>query len=78
MAGYDKLIIATGSKPIVIGVQGHTLPGVLTYRDLDDVNAMLSAARPGARAVVVGGGLLGPRSGSGTAGAGHGGDASST
>ncbi|HET7715474.1 MAG TPA: nitrite reductase large subunit NirB [Bauldia sp.] len=59
IADYDKLLIATGSKPIVIGVQGHTLPGVLTYRDLDDVNAMLSAARPGARAVVIGGGLLG-------------------
>jgi nitrite reductase (NADH) large subunit len=58
-ATYDKLIVATGSKPIVIGVRGHTLPGVLTYRDLDDVNAMLSAARPGARAVVIGGGLLG-------------------
>jgi len=58
-AAYDKLIVATGSKPFVIGVAGHTLPGVLTYRDLDDVNAMLAAARPGASAVVIGGGLLG-------------------
>ena len=33
-----------------------------------------SAARPGARAVVIGGGLLGPRSGGGPAGARHGGD----
>jgi nitrite reductase (NADH) large subunit len=56
---YDKLIVATGSKPFVIGVAGHTLPGVLTYRDLDDVNAMLAAAKPGASAVVIGGGLLG-------------------
>jgi nitrite reductase (NADH) large subunit len=56
---YDKLIIATGSSPIVIPVPGHKLAGVLTYRDLDDVNAMLIAAKPGRKAVVIGGGLLG-------------------
>ena len=36
-APYDKLIIATGSLPIVIPVPGSMLAGVLTYRDLDDV-----------------------------------------
>ncbi|MGD9669054.1 MAG: nitrite reductase large subunit NirB [Hyphomicrobiaceae bacterium] len=56
---YDKLMIATGSLPIVIPVPGHKLAGVLTYRDLDDVNAMLLAAKSGGRAVVIGGGLLG-------------------
>ncbi|MFV0297171.1 MAG: NAD(P)/FAD-dependent oxidoreductase, partial [Hyphomicrobiaceae bacterium] len=56
---YDKLIIATGSTPIVIPVPGHELPGVLSYRDLDDVNAMLLAAKSRGNAVVVGGGLLG-------------------
>ncbi len=58
-ASFDKLIIATGSLPIVIPVPGHDLAGVLTYRDLDDVHAMLLAARRGGRAVVIGGGLLG-------------------
>ena len=58
-AAYDKLLIATGSAPIVIPVPGHDLPGVLAYRDLDDVNAMVAAAAQGGRAVVVGGGLLG-------------------
>jgi len=58
-APYDKLIIATGSLPIVIPVPGHDLAGVLTYRDLDDVHAMLLAAKHGGRAVVIGGGLLG-------------------
>ena len=58
-AAYDKLIIATGSMPIVIPVPGHDLAGVLTYRDLDDVHAMLLAAKGGGRAVVIGGGLLG-------------------
>ncbi|MGE3916622.1 MAG: nitrite reductase large subunit NirB [Hyphomicrobiaceae bacterium] len=59
VAPYDKLIIATGSMPIVIPVPGHDLAGVLTYRDLDDVNAMLLAAKSRGRAVVIGGGLLG-------------------
>jgi len=56
---FDKLIIATGSRPIVIPVPGASLPGVLTYRDLDDVEAMLLAAKSRGRAVVIGGGLLG-------------------
>ena len=56
---YDKLIVATGSNPIIIPVPGHDLPGVLTYRDLDDVEAMLLAAKSRGNAVVIGGGLLG-------------------
>lgn len=56
---YDKLVIATGSVPFIIPVPGHDLPGVLTYRDLDDVQAMMLAAQSRAKAVVIGGGLLG-------------------
>jgi nitrite reductase (NADH) large subunit len=57
---YDKLIIATGSAPFIIPVAGRDLPGVRSFRDLDDVNAMTdAAAEPGRRAVVIGGGLLG-------------------
>ena len=56
---YDKLIIATGSLPIIIPVPGHKLAGVLTYRDLDDVQAMLLAVKSRGSAVVIGGGLLG-------------------
>ena len=56
---YDKLMIATGSLPIIIPVPGHKLAGVLTYRDLDDVQAMLIAAQSRGSAVVIGGGLLG-------------------
>ena len=40
-ADYDKLILATGSTPIIVPVPGHTLPGVVAYRDLDDVETML-------------------------------------
>ena len=56
---YDKLVIATGSVPFILPVAGNNLPGVLSYRDLDDVNAMLVAAQSRAKAVVIGGGLLG-------------------
>jgi nitrite reductase (NADH) large subunit len=56
---YDKLLIATGSAPFIIPVAGKDLPGVVTYRDLEDTNAMIAAAKPGAKAVVIGGGLLG-------------------
>ena len=59
VASYDKLVIATGSVPFIIPVPGKDLQGVLSYRDLDDVNAMLLAAQSRERAVVIGGGLLG-------------------
>ncbi len=56
---YDKLVIATGSNPFIIPVPGANLPGVLSYRDLDDVQAMMLAAQARAKAIVIGGGLLG-------------------
>jgi nitrite reductase (NADH) large subunit len=56
---YDKLLIATGSDPFIIPVPGKDLPGVITFRDMDDVGAMLEAANRGGDAVVIGGGLLG-------------------
>ncbi|MGN8110702.1 NAD(P)/FAD-dependent oxidoreductase [Paraburkholderia sp. 22098] len=58
-AGYDRLLIATGSKPFLIPVPGHTLPGVIAFRDIQDVETMLDAARRHRHAVVIGGGLLG-------------------
>ena len=59
VAPYDKLMLAVGSSPFVIPVPGVTLSGVVTFRDVDDVNVMLDAANRGGRAVVIGGGLLG-------------------
>ena len=68
--GYDKLIVATGSLPVIIPVPGSKLAGVLSYRDLDDVTAMLLAAQSGGRAVVIGGGLLGLEAAAGLKGRG--------
>ncbi|HZZ35385.1 MAG TPA: FAD-dependent oxidoreductase, partial [Caulobacteraceae bacterium] len=56
---YDRLILATGSDPIRLPLPGSDLDGVVTFRDLDDVEAMVAAADAGGRAVVIGGGLLG-------------------
>lgn len=56
---YAKLVLATGSDPIRLPKPGMDLPGVVTFRDHDDVGAMLAAAGPATRAVVIGGGLLG-------------------
>ena len=58
-APYDRLLIATGSDPFLIPVPGANLPGVITFRDIADVNAMLEASRTHKHAVVIGGGLLG-------------------
>ena len=56
---YDRLLIATGSKPFIIPVPGHQLRGVLAFRDIQDVETMLAMARNHRHAVVIGGGLLG-------------------
>jgi nitrite reductase (NADH) large subunit len=56
---YDKLLIATGSDPFIIPVPGNDMPGVISFRDMKDVNHMLAAAENGGEAVVIGGGLLG-------------------
>lgn len=56
---YDRLLLATGSKPFIIPVPGHQLPGVIAFRDIQDVETMLEASRNHKHAVVIGGGLLG-------------------
>ena len=56
---YNKLVIATGSNPFIIPLPGHDLEGVLTYRDLDDVEKMIDVAKGNGKAIVIGGGLLG-------------------
>ncbi|MFL4972302.1 MAG: NAD(P)/FAD-dependent oxidoreductase [Microvirga sp.] len=56
---FDRLVLATGSDAIRLPRPGMDLPGVITFRDLADVAAIRAAAPRGARAVVIGGGLLG-------------------
>src|SRR5690242_17236842 len=56
---FDKLMLATGSTPFIPPIAYLDLEGVVTFRNLDDTRTMLQLARPGLKAVVIGGGLLG-------------------
>ncbi|ANW17568.1 FAD-dependent oxidoreductase [Streptomyces clavuligerus] len=59
--GYDKLVIATGARPVRPPLPGIDAPGVFGVQTLDDGQALLDAlsAAPGRRAVVVGAGYIG-------------------
>ncbi|MFH8367626.1 NAD(P)/FAD-dependent oxidoreductase [Streptomyces sp. NPDC018031] len=72
---YDTLVLATGSNPVLPPLRGLFRPdggapeapgggrelpaGVHAFRTMDDCLALGAAVRPGSRAVVIGGGLLG-------------------
>jgi nitrite reductase (NADH) large subunit len=56
---YDKLLLATGSKPLAPSIPGLDLSGVHTFRDLADAEAIIAASKRHRRAIVIGGGLLG-------------------
>ncbi|MCF6203029.1 MAG: FAD-dependent oxidoreductase [Methylococcaceae bacterium] len=59
VANYDRLIIATGSVPVMLDIPGHDLEGVISFRDINDVNVMIETAKTHKNAIVIGGGLLG-------------------
>ena len=56
---YDRLILATGSKPFIPPIAGADLKGVISFRDIYDINTMLDYCKTKKNAVVIGGGLLG-------------------
>lgn len=58
-AEYDRLLLATGSKPFMLPIPGKDLQGVIGYRDIKDTNDMIATAKTHKHAVVIGGGLLG-------------------
>ncbi|ARQ00585.1 NAD(P)/FAD-dependent oxidoreductase [Pseudorhodoplanes sinuspersici] len=67
---YSKLVFATGSRPIVLPIPGRDLAGVMTFRDLRDVEMLKQAGAKACNAVVIGGGLLGLEAAYGLAKAG--------
>ena len=58
-ADYNKLILATGSNPVILPIEGKQLEGVISFRDINDVNIMIETAKTHKKAIVIGGGLLG-------------------
>ncbi|MBD9362590.1 NAD(P)/FAD-dependent oxidoreductase [Methylomonas fluvii] len=58
-AFYDKLLIATGSLPLMLDIPGRDVEGVLGFRDIADVETMIKKAASKRHAVILGGGLLG-------------------
>ncbi|ABY95299.1 MULTISPECIES: NAD(P)/FAD-dependent oxidoreductase [Thermoanaerobacter] len=56
---FDKLLIATGGKPIIPPVEGLNKKNVHTFIKMDDAKKLKEAAKPGSKAVIVGGGLIG-------------------
>src|SRR5579884_1041258 len=56
---FDKALIATGGRPVPLGIPGHHLPGVHYLRTLDDAIALSAEARSGTRAVLIGAGFIG-------------------
>ena len=59
VTSFDKLLLATGSLPVIPSIEDVKKDGVFVFRNLDDTRELLSRCRPGLRAVVIGGGLLG-------------------
>jgi nitrite reductase (NADH) large subunit len=59
VTAFDKLLIATGSNPLIPPMEGTKKEGVYVFRNLNDTRALLERAGKGVKAVVIGGGLLG-------------------
>jgi NAD(P)H-nitrite reductase large subunit/ferredoxin len=59
VVSFDRLVIATGARPVRLDVPGSDLAGVHGVRDAVDLEAIERLATPGARAVVLGGGNVG-------------------
>jgi nitrite reductase (NADH) large subunit len=58
-AGYDRLLLATGSTAFVPSIAGSDVPGFFSLRTMDDARRIREYAVGRAYAVVIGGGLLG-------------------
>lgn len=56
---YDKLVLATGSRPFVPPIKGVDLEGVFVYRTIQDVKSIEKFGQSVRTAAVMGGGLLG-------------------
>ncbi|MFW6094412.1 MAG: NAD(P)/FAD-dependent oxidoreductase [Pseudomonadota bacterium] len=56
---YEKLLLATGSRPRQLVIPGSDLRGIHYLRGIDDVDGIRGEMEPGKTLVVVGGGYIG-------------------
>ncbi len=56
---YDKLVIATGSRPYIPNIQGVEKNGVYKFRDMKDTTELFARQVKSRHSVIIGGGLLG-------------------
>ncbi len=55
---YDKLLIASGSRPVSPPIPGIGEPGVHSCWTLDDARAIAALAKPGAKVIQIGAGFI--------------------
>lgn len=56
---FDRLLIATGSRPVSAPIPGIDSPGVHSCWTLEDARAIMAKAKPGARVIQMGAGFIG-------------------
>ena len=56
---YDKLLIATGSRPRILTIPGSDLSGIHYLRTIDDVDGIREAMQTAKKICIVGGGYIG-------------------
>jgi 3-phenylpropionate/trans-cinnamate dioxygenase ferredoxin reductase subunit len=56
---YDKLLIATGSRPRILTIPGSDLSGIHYLRTIDDVDGIREAMKTAKKICIVGGGYIG-------------------
>ncbi len=57
--GYDRLLLATGSRPVIPPIPGMDRDGVHTCWTLQDARGIVERAKPGAHVVLIGAGFIG-------------------
>jgi NADPH-dependent 2,4-dienoyl-CoA reductase/sulfur reductase-like enzyme len=57
--GYDRLLVATGSRPVTPPIAGIDAPSVHPCWTLEDARLILRLADPGTRVVLIGAGFIG-------------------
>lgn len=56
---YSKLVLATGSSPYIPNIKGVDLKNIFTFRNMSDIENLMSRRTRSRKTVVVGGGVLG-------------------